>query len=57
MSYKRLTDEELEEITKVFSVDEKAMVYRALLELAELRQAAEPEEVKPLPEDYWKSAQ
>lgn len=62
MSYERLTDEELEDLIVTLAarsglIPAQESVYRALRELAELRQAAEPDEVKPLPEDYWESAE
>lgn len=62
MSYKRLTDEELDTLLQdLASMQRKSdffdAFYRALRELAELRQAALAEEVMPLPEDYWESAQ
>lgn len=63
MSYQRLTDEELDTLLQDLDAMQRKSdffdaFYRALRELAELRQAATPEEeVMPLPEDYWESAQ
>lgn len=62
MSYERLTDEELDAILKdLDSMQRKSdffeAFYRAVRELAEYRQAAEAQVSRPLPEDYWESAQ